>query len=746
MARGKLSEMMGEFMLQTDKLNLAIGMEYWAKETAEKVKEMHLQGEIDFYPSLESYIEGINYYINTHRHERPIEYSLFNAEPTEFSFVDLFSILKYMSLYYMWQYDDLYRAVNLEAFRSVDERWYHELFNPVSPYTIPVCPNYGEYKANPKVASTSYELNPSLRAGISNFIKNVESIPFQKYLIDTQFTRGSNNWVVDGVKSNTGKPILCNDQHWGWVLPQFLYEAHLVSADTGLNLYGYTIPGLSVPIAGFNQFLGWGMTIAPFDVMDWYYYNTVSDTHYIYNGVSTSFTTRTYNINIKDQDPVEFIVKETVHGPVLSDFISAGSVPEAFSGQNIVLAPKWLPNSITYEFIGIFEVIHSTNVNEFNFGLSFFDTPSMNFVYGDINGNIAIKPNGLVPIREGNGVFPYNGSKGEGEWTSFVPFEDLPYSLNPEQHYLASANQIGHGPDYDYYLYNGYATGYRARRINDLLQNAPGGSISASKMAEYQNDFYSSAAEAFMPSLINIIEDYYDFSPPAKTSNALEIIKDWNYVMDKELAAPTVYRKWRDYFMDYTFDDEFEKYGAIQSPQLNILEYLMKEDANSHWFDNVSTTSIVETREDIMTKAFNDAIEWLEVFYGSFDPSTWRWGDIHKYYLAHLTGLPSFSKGPYDGSGEGFTLTPSGANIQNGVGYSRGGAAHRLIVDFSNLNNSLSVTSGGASGLTSSKHYSDQFEKLFYEGKHHYTYFSNTPNNFPTTSIESTIYLQATGG
>lgn len=186
-------------------------------------------------------------------------------------------------------------------------------------------------------------------------------------------------------------------------------------------------------------------------------------------------------------------------------------------------------------------------------------------------------------------------------------------------------------------------------------------------------------------------------------------------------------------------------YEVASGPGLNVLEYLMKEVPNSHWFDNISTTDVKETRDDIILTALDDTIEWLENFYDSSDPTTWRWGDIHTVYYGHLTGLEALSVGPFEWSGSGHCVTPSGVSIRSGVGRARSGASERLIVDFSNLNNTISVIPSGQRGHSNSKHYSDQVETLFLLGKYHMQYFTNTPTNFPTSSIESRIYFTAGG-
>jgi penicillin amidase len=246
-----------------------------------------------------------------------------------------------------------------------------------------------------------------------------------------------------------------------------------------------------------------------------------------------------------------------------------------------------------------------------------------------------------------------------------------------------------------------------------------------------------------IPTLIAVIKYEYGASPPSVIGEVLSELESWKYVMLRDLAAPTIYRKWRDYFMQYTFD-ELE---GLRKPGEAVLEYLMKEVENSTWFDDISTPE-VETRNQTMLIALNATIDWLTELYDSSTPSAWEWGEVHKLTFPHITGLASLSKGPYQGDGEGYTINPSGISLNdmNNIRYARGGASERMILDFSNLNQSLSVIPSGQRGLSNSKHYSDQLEQLFLQGKYHFQYYTNTPLNFPTNSFESAIYLYPKGG
>ena len=747
--RGKLSEVVGDLALEEDKYNLAMGMEYWANETLYDLIKRQELGETDIYDSISRYADGVNYYINTHPDELPIEYAILGFKPMKWTPLDTMCLIKYMSKMLAWQYDDLYRLQTLEA---LGEANYTELMSMATYGQIPVCPNYGSYNDSSGLPYNggSLKISSKVIKSISNFLRNVERIPSEKNLMDLQEQNsiGSNNWVVDGVKSSTGKPILCNDMHLAWNMPGIWYEAHLVVESTDLNVYGFSLTGGNIIVAGHNDYVAWGYTNVGYDVMDWYYYEEVNASHYIYNGTIREYTTRTHTINIKDQGSEEFTVKETVHGPVLSDFLG-GAVPDSLDTEKIVLAPKWIGNNVTTEYIALHGYNYAKNRTEFNQSSTYFHCPAQNHVYADVDGNIAIRPTGLVPIRDdslippghfGNGSLPYNGTKGEGEWIGYVPFEELPNTENPSHHYLVSANQKVVGPDYKKYsLQNSWSSGYRARRINELLNNSADGSVGVEKMKEIQLDIKSTPARAFTPYFINATEE---LPSPQKTPIILDILtqlKNWDYDMDKEIAAPTIYRKWRDYYMDYTFDDEIEATGAPMRPSLDVLEKLTRDEPDSKWFNDINTPEL-ENRTHIIIRALNSTIDFLLGFYGTDEVNSWRWGDIHKYLFAHIVpGFDSLNKGPYEGDGEGYTVTPSGVSLRIGVGYARGGASERLIVDFSDFQNSWSVIPSGQSGNSNSQHYSDQLEELFLQGKYHRQYFYNNTVDFPKSHIESQI-------
>ncbi|HMF33367.1 MAG TPA: penicillin acylase family protein, partial [Candidatus Lokiarchaeia archaeon] len=246
---------------------------------------------------------------------------------------------------------------------------------------------------------------------------------------------------------------------------------------------------------------------------------------------------------------------------------------------------------------------------------------------------------------------------------------------------------------------------------------------------------------------------------PTKTTEeqaAINLLTGWNFVIDKDSAAPTVFMAWAEAFRDATFGDEFGSAGIPLSgdqgrmPSFAVLESLVRTNSSSHWFDNISTTTKVETMNDTIQAAFDQAMSALGTYFGNTNVATWTWGNVNQVYFEHLTGFSAFSEGPYPANGTDETITPAWGSIwQDGKvvqNIATGGSSEREILDFSDLNNSLSVIPSGERGVSSSRHYDDQLQ-MFLNGQYHVSYFSaNTPAKFLASWVESSILFKPAGG
>lgn len=765
-SRGRLSEILGPDYLEMDKYNLAMLKEYWANETLEKMKQSSDPKVQEIYGMLLKYCDGVNSYINTHQNSLPLEFRFLNIKPAPWTPLDSLVFEKYMSEMLTWEYYDFIATQLVNILPSAE---YDELVGLPLDYQIPICPNYGEFpdisvpyselNANP-IGSQESQNKDSFIAGLSrDFINSLKNIPQEQERLTAKNNKalGSNNWVVNGSKTYSGKPILCNDMHLEHALPGIWYEAHLIDTVHGWNGYGFFIAGVPVPIVGHNNYVAWGFTNTAYDVLDWYYYNKVDSNHYMYKGAVTEYGTINYTIPIKGQADYKYTVKTTVHGPVFTDFLSSDLLG-IYSDYDI--ACKWVAQNVTWDFLALYGYSHATNRAEFDAASEYFGCPAQNHIYADISGHIGIRPTGIVPLRDdttyplpawhrGNGTMLYNGSRGEGEWISYLPFSDLPHSENPEQCYLASNNQMIAGPDF----LNQYSTqhplgideGYRARRINTLLASHTG--ITIEDMKNFQLDVYSTIAGNMTPILIQYLND-----KPGKTTaeiNALNALSSWDYIMDNTKGTPTLFEIWLEVFLDKTFSDDMAFYEVEYKPSMALLEKLTREDQYSPWFDNRDTLLVIETRNDTMDLALNTALTALESFFGTSDINQWIWGNIHKVEFSHITGLSALGRGPYPINGTGFTLTPSWSSHWNGthvvVDIAKWGASERMIVDFSDMNKSVSIIPSGQRGISTSKHYTDQLT-MYLRGEYHPQYVgADTLSAFRSEWIESRLTFKAGG-
>jgi penicillin amidase len=737
--RGQLAEILGPSYLSADRFLRTLGMERAAQLAIDQMYAQQDEYNITLRENLESFAQGVNFYLTNIGSNLPIEFKLLNYRPKPWTLIDSISIARILDYGLSWSDVDL-RFANTIAELGNDSAW--ELFPLNPPFQTPVVPEYnGSLNPPPSSEINNAKISESLQNSIFEILTWTENIPDPQNILSRwqgEFL-GSNNWAVNSTRSATGKPILSNDMHLGRDVPAIWFQAHLVAVDTGRNIYGFVPPGVPLIIAGHTEYVAWGFTNVGADVIDWYYYtiNPANPNEYWYNGAWLSFEEETVTIPVKGEMPYTHTIRRTVHGPVMSD------VGATFNDH--VIAQRWTGAEPSFEMIALDLMTMARNYSEFIEGQKFWWTISQNIVFADIDGNIAIRPTGHWPIRAGwYGGLPHNGSAGEGEWIGFIDFDELPLSLNPDRGWVVSANQLAaiQGPSsYPHYIHQGYDPGYRARRIIQMLENDE--SITVSDFKRIQNDVLDTAAEAFVPYLI----DAFDNAASSITSDpvlsaAIDQLRTWNHTMIKEWAAPTIWRAWLDYYWEDVFSDEYpSNRGGLLWPSPVILENLTRNDPNSHWFDDI-TTGTTETRGDIIIRSFQAAMTRLTEEEGT-DVSQWTWDKFHFVVYSHLVG-EALGHAPIPADGSGVTVNPSRVNMwAREQGASRGGASERLIVDFNDPLHALSVIPGGQSGNPLSRHYSDQLFQLFLVGEYHvdYLYFNQEDLLLFAFRIDSILVL-----
>ncbi|NHJ32172.1 MAG: penicillin acylase family protein, partial [Asgard group archaeon] len=347
--RGQLSEIMGESYLGEDMFSLTKLMDYWTNETIKVMEASSNPSDIKLMASLNAYCDGINSYIDTVK-TLPLEFQFLGYEPEHWTPSDTFAFIKYMSEMLTWGYEDM---INIQIMDAIGEAGYAELYDYPIPYQVPICTDYGEFNdseiLSPSInAESQSAIDPALVELSKSFIDCIRTIPKENQFFEETEIIGSNNWAVNGSKTASGKPIISNDMHLSFNVPGIWYEAHLVDISPGadFNVYGFFLAGVPWPIVGHNSYVGWGLTNAAFDVLDWYYYDVVNETHYMYKGESTPYGIIEYDIEVKGRAPEHFEIKTTVHGPVFDNIQVKYELPDYLDK---VFACKWIGQSVTLE-------------------------------------------------------------------------------------------------------------------------------------------------------------------------------------------------------------------------------------------------------------------------------------------------------------------------------------------------------------------------------------------------------------
>jgi penicillin amidase len=567
------------------------------------------------------------------------------------------------------------------------------------------------------------------------------------------FALGSNNWAIDGTKSATGKPILASDPHLGFSLPSIWYTAHLVAP--GLNITGVTFAGFPYTVIGHNDRIAWGLTDMQADAVDYFIEKTDPQHHphqYFYKGAWRPLTRLREDVPVRGEKPVPLEIESTIHGPLVTTH-----------GAKLALA--WTGLGPTFEVVAFQRLNTARGLTDYRAALKDLTVPALNVIYADVDGNVAIAPHGALPIRKrGLGRWPVDGSSGDYDWVGNIPDDQLPFALNPTQHFLASANGRPAPVGYPYYLGWMWDPSYRTRRIHELL--ATHDHITVEDMEAFQMDAHDSAAEAFVPVLLAAY-DHHPFGDD-QVRRAVDELRHWDFEATPESVAERIWAVWFERFRQEVWQHHFDAAGVERweggwgfagtnerQPELEVLEFLTRANPESRWFDNarrlaqtpgprpkgsgleggVGLRGFSQARDDIMARSFVEAIEQIIKDRGD-DMSRWLWGASNVLWLHSMTQNPAFDRGGIPVRGDEFTLGP-GAN----GGEVTGGASWRMVVDLSDLGHSFGMYPGGQSENPASPHYDDQM-KPWAEGRYLPLYFYPSPQAFQAGQIESVLVLE----
>lgn len=773
---GRLSEVLGRIALPSDIYYRNICLERAANATlmimkADTTMNKELQG-------LQSYSDGINYFIN-HLTDRtlPPEFKLLGYKPNHWEPVHTLAFGKFMSQGLALQAYDFMMAMLSEVFTSNELNSLIPINNTVG--MIPVLPNYGSYPS-PPVSPNDNEVEQSTQdtvptdivTRVSQLYEQLERIQQLKILNIplTTFSEGisnlfgSNNWVINGSISSSGYPMLCNDMHLSLTMPSVWYEMQHSSVESGINVYGFSFIGAPGVIAGHSQHAAWGFTNVGADVTDYYFYNTRITTQgkhqYLNDTEWQEFNFVKETIPIRGETDYEFNLKFTGHGPVLE-------YDTGLSDKYTAISMRWtghddlMYNDPDYLLTCIQKFWTSETLEDFIEAQRNWKVPGQNFVVATTEGDIAIRPVAKYPIRpKGNwGRLPQNGSDPSNNWLGYIPYEELAVCHNPSQCFLTSTNQKTTGPEYKYFLGSFFDEGYRSRRITELIQEKidTDEKITIEDLMRFQSDNVDTRARVFKDTW-SVIDPEGNLTLIA----ALNYLNTWgndsNYEfgeMDRNLVAPTIFELWMNFYRQNIFADELleapeQVRGAY--PQWNTVENITLYNASVRWFDDVTTSSRVETIEDIAYSALVKALDYLASpkGLGTKNLDEWLWGNYHKLDIRHIADLKPFNSGPYPWDGSGYTLNAAGSRNVHG------GPSERVVysVDpaIALMPHAYSTIPGGQNGHPLSRHYRDQLEQLYINRSngrygYHVSYYYQSAEIFQEiadTSSDDIFVIEAT--
>jgi len=665
---GRLAEVVGKPGLSTDEFMRTLGLRRVAEMEASYPDQ-----DPETRAALEAYARGVNAFIESHRDNLPLEFTILGYVPEPWQAADTLVWAKVMALSLSGNYSsELLRAALIEKLGADRARELTPPYSKDAPVIVPSGASYHGTGAEDLLA-----WDRQMRAWLGAEGPGI----------------GSNNWVVAGDATVTGKSLLANDPHLGIQMPSIWWEVHLVGGR--YDVIGATFPGVPGVVIGHNRRIAWGVTNVGPDVQDLYLekVNPANPHQVEFKGQWEDVQVVEEVIRIKGGETKTLEVLVTRHGPIVTDVLAQATQPMALRWTALD-ERSTIPQSIL-------QLGRAGNWEEFRAALAYWTVPSQNFVYADVDGNIGYQMPSRIPIRaKGEGLVPVPGWTGEYEWTGYIPYDELPRVYNPAQGYVATANHRVIGDEYPYFISYDWDPGYRATRIVEVLESKA--KLSADDFRALHADVTSVPARTLVPALLKL-------SPQSEDQRrAMDALRGWDYRLTTDSVPAAVYEVWLNRLGPNTFGDELGDLADSYSGRMGVRMLVgLVETPGSPWFDDVTTTG-KETWDDVALRSLDEAVAFLRERLGS-DEKGWQWGKLHTATFAHQLGAVQpldliFNKGPFPNGGDGFTVNNTGYDSQY---QQRTVPSYRQIIDLSDWSKCVSVHTTGQSGHPGSPHYAD---------------------------------------
>lgn len=679
-AAGKMAEILGPNAVDTDRFLRTLGV----RRNAEAILK-NLDPETN--AVLEAYASGINAFLANRSGPLPPEFLITGtAQPAPWQPVDSVGWQTMMAwdLGANWSQELL--RMRLSQRLSLDQ--INEFLPPYPGDSVVSTQDYT--KLYRSLTGTTEQLQAVARIAPASFVEGM----------------GSNNWVVSGALTTSGKPLLANDPHLGLSAPALWYFAHLSAP--GLNTIGATLPGIPGVVLGRNDRIAWGFTNTAPDVQDLYIerINPANPKQYQTPDGWADFKIRTEIIKVKGKPDIMLEVRESRHGPIIT-----GALPIAdkapIDAKRHAISFAWTalrPDDLTVQ-AGL-RISSAGNWQEFIERVKDFASPQQNMVYADIDGNIGFVAPGRVPVRKPandlKGLAPAPGWDARYDWDGFIPFGELPMQYNPASQRIITANQKIIAGDYPHFLTSEWSLPYRANRIASLIDTRSKHDLAS--FAAIQKDHLSLAAQELLPLVRKTAPS------SERSATALRMLENWTGAMDAERAEPLIFNAWmrdasRRIFEDALGIDLMADYWEQRNVHASMVNVLKDLNGQGRWCKSGRAAAVPDqTCAKILSMSLESALDDLTKNYGP-TMTAWRWGAAHVARSEHrpfgrVALLDRLFDIRVESPGDTYTVNVGRYNLRDEKEpfASRHAASLRALYDLSDLEKSRFIHSTGQSG------------------------------------------------
>ncbi len=694
-AQGRLSEMFGKPTVNTDIFLRTVDLTSASKASYEALSSEAKE-------ALTAYAEGVNTWLERDRSlfepALPPEFMILGVAPEPWQPWQSVALLKVMALTLDSNLDQEIKRFALAA-RGFAPAEIDDLvpYGPRdNPPPLPDLRNFYEFRKDADQASLP---KPDDAPGIPGLAWDIG-------------ITASNNWVVAGNRTETGKPLLANDPHLGLTAPSVFYLAHMAFEQDGQlrHVIGGTLPGTPLALVARNDKVAWGLTTTTLDSQDVFIerINPDNPDQYLTPQGWRDFEAQEIEIGVKGADPVAFTRRATRHGPVLPD--TYRGLPDLLPTGHVA-ALQWVTlagDDTTVE--GALEIAGASNVDDFLAAVRKVVTPMQSMVVADTAGRIALVAPGRIPKRKPgnlvNGRAPVPGWLALYDWAGYLTPDDVPRVVDPEEGALATANANWLPPDYANHITYDWDEHYRQGRVEELVIGREE-KHSMATMRAIQADELSPALVQFRDEALLQLE-----RGAGQDDAMLRALADWDGMMLADRTEPLIMTAWWRHFQIALFGDELgEDYERFGKGNLQPVIAALRGQTSRDWCDRTDTQD-VESCGIVLSGALTAALDELKEVQGA-DWRNWRWGKAHQAFGEHrpfssVDALSGFFTVMEESAGGSYTLLRGRTDFrEKHPYYSVHASAYRAIYDLADPDNSKFMISTGQSGHFMSSHYRD---------------------------------------